>query len=89
MHSFSWTDIEDIAIALAEQHPGMNPLEVRFTQMRMLVEKLDGFEPQPGQKVNEQILEAIQVSWHEERQDLAQDEDDDERHYTPNNPFRG
>ena len=29
-----WTDAEDIAIALAQQFPGLDPLTVRFTDLR-------------------------------------------------------
>ncbi|MDX1682188.1 MAG: Fe-S cluster assembly protein IscX, partial [Phycisphaeraceae bacterium] len=63
---------------------------VRFTELRELVENLDGFEPEPGQSPNEQILEAIQAGWIEEREDMkaADDDDDDGPGYQPNNPFR-
>ena len=89
-HTFSWTDIEDIAIELAETHPDKDPVGVRFTELRELVENLDGFEPEPGQSPNEQILEAIQAGWIEEREDMkaADDDDDDGPGYQPNNPFR-
>ncbi len=82
-----WTDIEDIAIALAETHPDRDPLAVRFTELRELVEALPGFEADPDHQVNEQILEAIQAGWYEEKQDLD-GENDDGRSYTPVNPFR-
>lgn len=82
----NWTDIEDIAIELDEAHPGVDPLAVRFTQLRELVEGLDGFEPDPDTHVNEQILEAIQGAWIEERQDATEGEDGPG--HTPHNPFR-
>lgn len=83
--TFGWTDIDDIAIALEENHPDVDPLSVRFTALRELIEALDGFEPDPEHRVNEQLLEAIQSAWIEERQDA---EDDDGPGYQPNNPFR-
>lgn len=86
MHTFGWTDIDDIAIALAQTHPTRDPLTVRFTELRQLVQALDGFDADPEHHVNEQILEAIQANWCEEKQDL--DRDDDAPGYTPNNPFR-
>lgn len=65
----TWTDVEDIGLALYEQNPDRDPLTVRFTEMRDLVMRLDDFEPLEGQSVNEQILEAIQKHWYEEYQD--------------------
>ncbi|MFN3165945.1 MAG: Fe-S cluster assembly protein IscX [Phycisphaeraceae bacterium] len=89
MH-FSWTDIDEIAYQLAEQRPGDDPLTVKFTDLRAMVESLEGFKPEPGQSVNEQLLEAIQQAWIEERQDAdaEDDTDDEEPGYRPNQPFR-
>jgi FeS assembly protein IscX len=84
--TFSWTDTEDIAIALAQTYPDVNPLSVRFTKLREMVESLEDFEAQEGHPVNEQILEAIQAAWHEEAED--QRDDDGGSHYTPMNPFK-
>ena len=89
--TFGWTDIEDIVLALDEAHPDIDALSVRFTELRKMVEALDDFEPEPGQNVNEQILEAIQAGWHEQRQEQAaldRESDDDEAGYEPNRPFR-
>lgn len=87
--TISWTDIEDIAIALAETYPDVDPLSVRFTKLREMVEGLDDFEAQEGHPVNEQILEAIQAAWHEEAEDQRGDDEDSEGpHYTPMNPFK-
>jgi len=85
----TWTDIEDICIALDETHPEMDPLSVRFTDLRAMVEALEEFEAEADVKVNEQILEAIQAGWAEERQDrLGEDDDEDGRSYQPVNPYR-
>ncbi len=81
--SYAWTDTEDIAIDLTEAHRGVDPLSVRFTQLRQMVEALPGFEAEPGHAVNEQILEAIQAAWHEEVQD-----DDAHGNYSPVQPFK-
>ena len=87
--NFSWTDIDEIAYQLAEQRPGDDPLAVKFTDLRSYVEGLEGFEAEPGQSVNEQLLEAIQQAWIEEKEDLDADSDDDEEGgYSPNQPFR-
>ncbi len=60
-----WTDAEDIGIALFETHPDIDPLTVRFTDLRAKVLALDGFDDDP-QGSNEPKLEAIQMAWHEE-----------------------
>jgi FeS assembly protein IscX len=87
--TFSWTDVEDIAIALAETYPDVDPLSVRFTKLREMVESLDDFEAVEGHPVNEQILEAIQAAWHEEAQDQNDNEDEDGGiGYKPMNPFK-
>lgn len=70
-----WTDVEEIGIRLAETHPDVDPMTVRFTQLRRMVEDLPEFEPDPEHHVNEQILEAIQASWIEEREELEREED--------------
>ncbi len=99
MDTFDWSDIEDIAIALFEEYPDVDPTGVRFDRMRELVEDLEGFDPTTGPNVNEQILEAIQAAWIEEVADAeaglplpgddAEDEEDaDEGGYSPNQPFR-
>jgi FeS assembly protein IscX len=64
-----WGDAEDIAIALAEKHPDLDPLKVRFTELRQHVMQLEGFDDDPKNS-NEPKLEAIQMAWYEEWQDL-------------------
>ena len=63
-----WTDAEDIGIALAEKFPDVDPLSVRFTDLRERVLALDGFDDVPAAS-NEAKLEAIQMAWYEELQD--------------------
>ena len=60
-----WTDVNEIAIELAEQHPDINPTYILFTDLRRLVMNLSGFEDEP-ERSNEKILEAIQMLWIEE-----------------------
>jgi FeS assembly protein IscX len=64
----TWSDFEDIGIALLEAHPGLDPLSIRFTDLHKMVTELDGFDDDP-QKSNEAKLEAIQMAWLEEFQD--------------------
>ena len=63
-----WTDAEDIAVALTEKFPGLDPLTVRFTDLREKVLALDEFDDDPKVS-NEPKLEAIQMAWYEEYQD--------------------
>ena len=63
-----WLDAEDIGIALTEKYPGMDPLAVRFTDLREKVIQLDGFDDDPKAS-NEPKLEAIQMAWYEEWKD--------------------
>ncbi|MCP4568222.1 MAG: Fe-S cluster assembly protein IscX [FCB group bacterium] len=64
----NWQDAEDIGIDLLETHPGLNPLSVRFTDLRRMVLELPEFDDDP-EKSNEGRLEAIQMAWLEEYQD--------------------
>jgi FeS assembly protein IscX len=64
----TWKDAEEIALALMERHPDVDPLTVRFTDLHRWVVELPGFSDDPKAS-NEAILEAIQMKWHEEYQD--------------------
>lgn len=64
----TWDDAEEIALALMERHPGIDPLAVRFTDLRQWVIALPDFTDKP-ERSNEGILEAIQMAWHEEFED--------------------
>ena len=60
-----WTDSRDIAIALCEAHPEIDPLTIRFTDLHQWVCALPGFADQPNRS-GEKILEAIQAMWIDE-----------------------
>lgn len=60
-----WTDVNDIAIELCEAHPDVEPLSIRFTELRDWVLALDDFDDEP-EHCGEKILEAIQMAWLEE-----------------------
>jgi FeS assembly protein IscX len=60
-----WTDTQDIAIALTEAHPEVDPKTIRFTDLHKWVLALPGFSDDPGRS-GEKILEAIQMAWIEE-----------------------
>jgi FeS assembly protein IscX len=60
--SYRWTDIVDIAEALFEAYPEVDPLTVRFTDLHAKILALPDFEDDP-KRSNEKILEAIQMAW--------------------------
>ena len=60
-----WIDSRDIAIALAEKFPDVDPTRVNFVDLRAWVLALDGFDDDP-KRSGEKILEAIQAAWMEE-----------------------
>jgi FeS assembly protein IscX len=62
-----WTDVTDIAIALDEAHPEVDPRYVRFTDLHAWVCALEGFSDHADHS-NEKILEAIQATWIDERE---------------------
>ena len=60
-----WTDTLQIAEALYDAHPEVNPLKLRFTELHAMVLELDGFDDDP-EKSTEAILEAILQAWRDE-----------------------
>jgi FeS assembly protein IscX len=60
-----WIDTREIAIALADAHPDVDPERVNFVDLRAWVLALDGFDDDPNRS-GEKILEAIQAAWIEE-----------------------
>ncbi len=61
-----WTDTFDIAIALDEKYPDVDPQYVRFTDLHRWVTELDGFDDAP-ERSGEKLLEGIQMAWIDER----------------------
>lgn len=60
-----WIDTQDIAVALADKHPDVDPTRINFVDLRNRVLALDGFDDDPNRS-GEKILEAIQAAWIEE-----------------------
>lgn len=61
-----WTDTLEIAIALADAHPELDPARINFVDLMNRVRALPGFDDDPA-RCGERILEAIQGAWIEER----------------------
>lgn len=60
-----WTDTREIAIALSDAHPDVDPKNIRFTDLHKWVCALEGFNDDPNRS-GEKILEAIQMTWIDE-----------------------
>ncbi len=60
-----WTESFEIAIALSDAHPDIDPKTVRFTDLYQWVQQLDEFDDDPAH-CGEKILEAIQMAWIDE-----------------------
>ncbi|MFZ9880645.1 MAG: Fe-S cluster assembly protein IscX [Phycisphaerales bacterium] len=63
-----WLDVQEIAEALVDAHPEVDPAAVSFPRLKSLVAALPGFAEKPGHPCNERILEAIQQAWIDERE---------------------
>jgi FeS assembly protein IscX len=68
-----WDQASEIAEVLTENHPGINPLQVRFTDLRQWVVDLDEFDDDPAGS-SEAKLEAIQMAWNEIYEENNEDE---------------
>jgi FeS assembly protein IscX len=60
-----WIDSREIAIALADKHPDVDPTRVNFVDLRDMVLALEEFDDDP-KRSGEKVLEAIQSAWMEE-----------------------
>jgi FeS assembly protein IscX len=61
-----WTDSLEVAIALDEKFPDVNPLYINFVDLHKRVCGLEEFDDEPDHS-GERILEAIQMAWIEEK----------------------
>lgn len=60
-----WTDINDIAIELADAHPDVDPAHINFVDLMNWVVALPDFNDDP-RHCGEKLLEAIQQAWIDE-----------------------
>lgn len=61
-----WIDTLDIAIELDDKFPDVDPKTIRFTDLHQWVCELENFDDDPDRS-GEKILEAIQMTWIEEK----------------------
>ena len=60
-----WIDSQQIAEALYDKFPDIDPLTIRFTDLHRWICELAEFDDDP-QHSGEKILEAIQMAWIDE-----------------------
>lgn len=63
--TLKWTDSLEIALALSDKFPQIDPRQVRFTDLMQWVQELEEFRDDPS-RCGEKILEAIQLAWIDE-----------------------
>jgi FeS assembly protein IscX len=68
MAKLTWDQPDDIAYALFEKFPDLDPTNIRFTDLHTWITELPNFADDP-MKSTEGKLEAIQLAWLEEYQE--------------------
>ncbi|OGI59069.1 MAG: Fe-S assembly protein IscX [Candidatus Muproteobacteria bacterium RBG_19FT_COMBO_61_10] len=63
--TLKWTDSQELAMALQDKFPDIDPRQIRFTDLMQWVRELEEFSDDPGH-CGEKILEAIQQAWIDE-----------------------
>ena len=67
MAGLTWDHTEDIALALYEKFPDLDPTHIRYTDLHQWIIELDDFKDDPKAST-EGKLGAIQMAWLEEYQ---------------------
>ncbi|AMO36379.1 MULTISPECIES: Fe-S cluster assembly protein IscX [Thauera] len=60
-----WTDVQEIAIQLADSRPDVDPTRLNFVDLMNWVLELPEFDDDP-KRCGERILEGIQQAWIDE-----------------------
>ena len=68
MNKRTWRDVDDIALDLVEKYPYLDPLTVKFSELKKMIMELPTFGDNPD-VVSEKTLEAIQAAWYDEYED--------------------
>ena len=68
MPKLTWDQPDDIALALAEKFPDLDPTHIRYTDLHKWITELADFGDNPAAST-EGKLEAIQMAWLDEYQD--------------------
>ncbi|MEE2786061.1 MAG: Fe-S cluster assembly protein IscX [Myxococcota bacterium] len=60
--SLRWTDVHAIGEILYDKMPELDPLSVRFTDLRDWIMAIEDFDDDP-ERCGEKVLEAVQMAW--------------------------
>ena len=64
--ALTWTVPDEIAWALIDRHPDMDPLDLNFVDLHRMILGLPEFDDDPN-AASETKLEAVVVAWHDQR----------------------
>lgn len=67
---FSWNDVDEIAFLLIDKFPAQDAKLLRLEEIKERVMALPNFAAGKNKKVDPTILELIQTTWSEEREDM-------------------
>jgi FeS assembly protein IscX len=62
----SWKDPTEVAWALLDAYPEVDPLDLNFVDLHRMIVELPGFRDEP-EASTETVLEAIVVTWNDQR----------------------
>ncbi|MFN0157924.1 MAG: Fe-S cluster assembly protein IscX [Bacteroidota bacterium] len=65
---WTWRDVDEIALDLYDKFPNVDPLTVKFPELKNMVLELPTFSDDPG-AVTDRVLESIQMAWYDEFED--------------------
>jgi FeS assembly protein IscX len=68
MPKLTWDQPDDIAYALNDKYPDLDPTNIRYTDLHKWITELPDFADDPMAST-EGKLEAIQMAWLEEREE--------------------
>lgn len=68
MPKLTWDQPDDIALALYDKFPDVDPTHLRYTDLHKWITELDDFADDPKNST-EGKLEAIQMAWLDEYQE--------------------
>ena len=65
---WTWRDVDEIALDLYDKFPNVDPLTVKFPELKEMVLNLTTFSDDPA-AVTDRVLESIQMAWYDEFED--------------------
>lgn len=61
----TWDQPSEIAWALADAHPEVDPLDLNFVDLHRMIIELEEFDDEPD-RASESKLEAVVVAWNDQ-----------------------